>query len=792
MLSQLEFIAELPTVFSLLKHNSEAIVDDTSIERLLNWLEEICKEKSKRLVDVSIPFLKAEEVWKHPVALSFALRYAGFLGCTNALHFAELYELIQQMLKKLVQHDLFTEPTVKCAYYSCLTSLYKSEHCCDKMQADLPVLINTFTKSYLYVKKTAVKFFANYLNAVVNKQPALDGIIKKFMLSEDMPVLGSILDSVTLLCELSISTGLIVLKESKLIKHSMIQTEEKKSTELLSSLMALFSVITSSEVEVDWDELILMTPSENVHSYLLEFVALVNKKMVYHLPDLCGSLIQSNRKRYFPPDWNSLLFDVIFKTVIYEKKVQDLTAVEERLPLQQWKKLLVSIITVMCKVLKKVKHDTHSAAHVDMWTNFCLRLLTVSLSCKVDISIDEYFLSIINNRKISRLCFCYLDALDLSDLNIEMKKKLVSCLWTCLSSQLDNSQMICSTLELLSKFISNHVENFTTVLAHQSTHAVTCMLNMKLLDVSWEVRDSVISVLLEIVLTARKGASECVTFLEQDSFWCHALDLIDDDESYVRSKTVKFLGEVSTYDPVWKIFCTKHTYNREKLWRRLELIFTSEARQDDMFTRRSILDVLVTWTESGMCTQIFFNNSTTERMDIVYSQNLNIRNSVLNILQNGSHDFDWEVRKLTLSVWTSIVSMSSNDENEWKMFVELTVKDGHARRICLGVSDCEYKVRCAALQCLQIFKNKLCTMQSISGNSTNFHISCLEDFDTFIASKKSFRLEQFEQILSVVDFSSLASKLEVIDISVKSDPVSFLHDIISSTKQSEENLLDCY
>lgn len=56
--------------------------------------------------------------------------------------------------------------------------------------------------------------------------------------------------------------------------------------------------IFSSEVEVDWDELILTTSSENVHSYLLEFVAFVNKEMVYHLPDLCGSLIQSNRKRF--------------------------------------------------------------------------------------------------------------------------------------------------------------------------------------------------------------------------------------------------------------------------------------------------------------------------------------------------------------------------------------------------------------------------------------------------------------------------------------------------------------
>ena len=40
--SGVNFIQELLTVFNILKNNPEAIVDDTVIERLLSWLEEIC------------------------------------------------------------------------------------------------------------------------------------------------------------------------------------------------------------------------------------------------------------------------------------------------------------------------------------------------------------------------------------------------------------------------------------------------------------------------------------------------------------------------------------------------------------------------------------------------------------------------------------------------------------------------------------------------------------------------------------------------------------------------------
>ena len=74
--SEVNFVRELPTVFNILKNNPEAIVDDTAIERLLSWLEEICRNnKSKEFIDVCLVFLRSDELWAHKVTAAFGLRY---------------------------------------------------------------------------------------------------------------------------------------------------------------------------------------------------------------------------------------------------------------------------------------------------------------------------------------------------------------------------------------------------------------------------------------------------------------------------------------------------------------------------------------------------------------------------------------------------------------------------------------------------------------------------------------------------------------------------------------------
>ena len=53
--------------------------------------------------------------------------------------------------------------------------------------------------------------------------------------------------------------------------------------------------------------------------------------------------------------------------------------------------------------------------------------------------------------------------------------------------------------------------------------------------------------------------------MENRRFWCNVLSLLDDDESFVRAKTVTLLGHVYVSECLWKIFCEENRYSKVKL-----------------------------------------------------------------------------------------------------------------------------------------------------------------------------------------------------------------------------------
>ena len=43
-------------------------------------------------------------------------------------------------------------------------------------------------------------------------------------------------------------------------------------------------------------------------------------------------------------------------------------------------------------------------------------------------------------------------------------------------------------------------------------------------------------------------------FLQTNKFWCRAVDLLNDHESYVRAKSVTLIGSLLSVRPLWDIF----------------------------------------------------------------------------------------------------------------------------------------------------------------------------------------------------------------------------------------------
>ena len=193
-----------------------------------------------------------------------------------------------------------------------------------------------------------------------------------------------------------------------------------------------------------------------------------------------------------------------------------------------------------------------------------------------------------------------------------------------------------------------------------------------------------------------------------------------------------------------------------ELWRLFEEVFISVTRQDDIFTRRSILKVITLWTTRRKFDGILYlpnekdlSVSDTQSFRINGDNSEKVRKLLINIFHNGSLDFDWEVRKLAIGLWTNAVAVfPTNDEyfTEWEAFVNLLIDSTVAIKICESVCDCEYEVTSEALKCLQAIRNMYVnkTNQPIKINDSVIRpISSSDDVEDFLKAHKTFDQNAF-------------------------------------------------
>ncbi|EDO28066.1 predicted protein [Nematostella vectensis] len=88
----------LPSVFELLLHNADNIIDDTSIEKLLTWLGEVSSQRNSLEALLSgetgaREFLHSDKLFESSTSLAFALRLCGLLW-----RHEECFEDLESML----------------------------------------------------------------------------------------------------------------------------------------------------------------------------------------------------------------------------------------------------------------------------------------------------------------------------------------------------------------------------------------------------------------------------------------------------------------------------------------------------------------------------------------------------------------------------------------------------------------------------------------------------------------------------------------------------------------------
>ena len=129
----------LPNVYELLLHNPEAIVDDTSMEKVLVWLQEIFHNKQEldKLLSANtgtFQFLHNERIFSNSVSLAFALRLLGIL-CANqdiylVLDSSKAGGFVRRFLQKTISKDsaAWHEAAVRNAWIKCWSSVLDNDN----------------------------------------------------------------------------------------------------------------------------------------------------------------------------------------------------------------------------------------------------------------------------------------------------------------------------------------------------------------------------------------------------------------------------------------------------------------------------------------------------------------------------------------------------------------------------------------------------------------------------------------------------------------------------------------
>ena len=124
----------LPSLFNLLVENADGIIDDTSVQRILEWLKNVCKndqQVQKLLQCGTVEFMSKDHVFSNPESSSFFLTLFGFLAARveifDSFKCGRNGDFVAQFLDKpRTESNLWKEGIVRNGYFQALRSL--TEH----------------------------------------------------------------------------------------------------------------------------------------------------------------------------------------------------------------------------------------------------------------------------------------------------------------------------------------------------------------------------------------------------------------------------------------------------------------------------------------------------------------------------------------------------------------------------------------------------------------------------------------------------------------------------------------
>ena len=124
----------LPSLYNLLVENADGIIDDTSLQRILEWLKNVCKDDrqlQKLLECGTVEFMSKDHVFSNPASAAFFLALFGFLVARVEIFHSfksggDGHFVAQFLDKPRTDSNLWKEGIVRNGYFQALSSF--TEH----------------------------------------------------------------------------------------------------------------------------------------------------------------------------------------------------------------------------------------------------------------------------------------------------------------------------------------------------------------------------------------------------------------------------------------------------------------------------------------------------------------------------------------------------------------------------------------------------------------------------------------------------------------------------------------
>uniref|UniRef100_H3ANM2 BRCA1 associated ATM activator 1 n=1 Tax=Latimeria chalumnae TaxID=7897 RepID=H3ANM2_LATCH len=323
------------------------------------------------------------------------------------------------------------------------------------------------------------------------------------------------------------------------------------------------------------------------------------------------------------------------------------------------------------------------------------------------------------------------------------------------------------------------------------------VLEKRLLDVHWEVQDSVLEFITNITLAfkERKVFQEILTTSSIPSL---LVNLLSDPESYVRASAITALGQTAyiTNNSEISLHMENGTFAKENIVVHLLEILSQDS---EGFPRRAAVKVFTDWLAHSnlLCLE-------------------DLEESAASALELGCQDLDWEVKLYSLELAEVFLGQIlpapipptsySSAEVSQAQPVAITLTEPLSKlcrlKMCdflfRALSDCDRPVAQKACSILAFLRGVVLGGEGISAEPVNCKPSDSKQTGVNLNDSRDFsdiNLQDPTQVLAllrVLDVESLHQNLDQCSDHLEKSPRSLLQDILASAENTGENGMDCH